>query len=88
MWEDYLMNGGNLLVLPASSSPEVQNKFLQKIQAPRYDKRDTNTVIAHIETQAAYSGMHSNNRILKQYSLKSVSITGLFYPPIRNLIIG
>ena len=53
MWEDYLMNGGNLLVLPASSSPEVQNKFLQKIQAPRYDKRDTNTVIAHIETQAA-----------------------------------
>ena len=47
------MNGGNLLVLPASSSPEVQNKFLQKIQAPRYDKRDTNTVIAHIETQAA-----------------------------------
>ena len=26
--------------------------------------------------------MHSNNRILKQYSLKSVSITGLFYPPI------
>ena len=29
MWEDYLMNGGNLLVLPASSSPEVQNKFLQ-----------------------------------------------------------
>lgn len=53
MWEDYLMNGGNLLVLPALSSTETQNTFLQKIQAPRYDKRDSNTVIAHIETQAA-----------------------------------
>ena len=85
MWEDYLMNGGNLLVLPASSSPEVQNKFLQKIQAPRYDKRDTNTVIAHIETQAALfrdafeqPDIKTNPSVLPAY----------FTRPYRNLIIG
>lgn len=51
--EEYLINGGNLFILPGDNIQENQNRFLQKIQAPQFGQRDTNTTIAGIETQAS-----------------------------------
>lgn len=51
--EEYLMNGGNLFMLPSGQSTTAHNRFLQKLQAPQYGTADTNTTISHIETQAA-----------------------------------
>lgn len=53
IWEDYLINGGNLFILPGERSVENQNRFLQKLQAPAFGPPDTNTLISRIETQAA-----------------------------------
>lgn len=53
MLEEYLINGGNLFVLPANARAESQNRFLKKLQAPRLGPPDTNTLITQIETQAA-----------------------------------
>lgn len=52
-WEEYLINGGNLFILPDENSIAVQNRFLKKLQAPQFGQPDTNTTIARIETQAA-----------------------------------
>lgn len=51
--EDYLINGGNLFILPDDRQTEAPNRFLAKIQAPRLSTPDTNTDIARIETRAA-----------------------------------
>ena len=51
--EEYVIGGGNLFVLPGTPLTENQNRLLKKIQAPLWGSKDTNTVITHIETQAA-----------------------------------
>lgn len=51
--EDYLINGGNLFILPSNTSTENINRFLQKLQASQFSTVDTNTVLTNIETQAA-----------------------------------
>lgn len=53
MLEDYLVNGGNLFILPGNGTTENQNRFLQKLEAPRFGQPDTSTTISHIETQAS-----------------------------------
>ncbi len=53
LWEEYLIKGGHLFVLPGKASPENQNRFLQKIQAPRFSASDTNSTISGIELQSA-----------------------------------
>lgn len=51
--EEYLINGGNLLILPDDNRTEAPNRFLAKLQAPHLTDADTNTDIARIETRAA-----------------------------------
>lgn len=51
--EEYLINGGNLLILPGTGTTDSQNRFLQKLQAPLFGTKDTATVITQIETQAS-----------------------------------
>lgn len=52
--ENYLLNGGNLFFLPGDkNSAATYNRMLQKIHAPQFGSADTNTVIAHIETQSS-----------------------------------
>lgn len=53
MWEEYLINGGNLFILPGTNPTDNQNRFLTRIQAPQFGKQDTTTVISRIETQAS-----------------------------------
>lgn len=51
--EEYLANGGNLLILPGQTSPASTNHFLAKLHAPQLGMTDTSTRIAHIETQSS-----------------------------------
>lgn len=51
--EEYLINGGNLLILPDDLRTEAPERLLAKLQAPRLTAADTNTDIARIETRAA-----------------------------------
>lgn len=53
LWEEYLINGGNLFILPDNFSPESPNRFLSRLQAPVLGQRDTVTTISRIETQAS-----------------------------------
>ena len=51
--ESYVQDGGNLFVLPGEQiSANVMNKLLQKMHAPQYGSRDTNSIIAHLEEQS------------------------------------
>lgn len=52
--ENYVLNGGNLFIVPGDKSSTVAlNRLLQKMRAPLFDTPDTNSIIATIETQAA-----------------------------------
>lgn len=51
--EDYLLSGGNLLIIPGNSESSLPNRFLQKIRATQYESPDTATQISHIETQSS-----------------------------------
>lgn len=52
--ENYVTEGGNLFILPGEqTSANVLNKLLQKMHAPQFEARDTNTVITYIEAQSA-----------------------------------
>lgn len=52
-WEEYLINGGNLFLLPGTGSTEIPNRFLSRLQAPVLGEPDTAATVAHIETQAS-----------------------------------
>jgi hypothetical protein len=49
--ENYVREGGNLLVLPGAANG--LNGFLEKLHAPRFGTADTNAVITYIERQSA-----------------------------------
>lgn len=51
--EEYLLNGGNLLVIPGKSVSSLPNRFLQKIRATQYGTIDSTTQISHIEIQSS-----------------------------------
>lgn len=52
--ETYVQNGGNLFVVPGEQiSVNVLNKLLQKIHAPQFGAKDTNTLITKIENEAS-----------------------------------
>lgn len=50
--EEYIANGGNLFILPASNASIGINQFLTKLQAPLLGNADTATILSDIETQA------------------------------------
>lgn len=52
--ENYLKEGGNLLILPGPQSSVNQlNHFLKKLQAPVYSQADSNLIISDIEKQSS-----------------------------------
>ncbi len=51
--KEYVANGGNLFILPASDNPAGINQFLAKLQAPLLGDADTTTMLSDIETQSA-----------------------------------
>lgn len=74
--EEYLINGGNLFFLPNTVSADKQTRFLQKIQAPQWSTRDSNTTITHLETQASLF-----RNVFEQEEDKAVlPHIGCFYP--------
>lgn len=51
--EEFLFGGGNLFLLPDLESQSNPNRLLEKIKAPLWGVRDSNTVITRLETQAS-----------------------------------
>lgn len=52
--ENYVLNGGNLFVLPGEETTITGlNRLLKQMRAPLFEIPDTNSAIANIETQAA-----------------------------------
>ena len=74
--QEYLLNGGNLFFIPPADSPENLNRFLQKLQAPQWTQKDTNTTITHLETQASLF-----KNVLEQEDAKAV------LPRIRHFYV-
>lgn len=75
--ENYVIEGGNLLLLPGTEiSANILNQFLQKVHAPQFGKADSNTVIAHLESEAFLF----KDAFEKQDKNTAFPSVNLFYP--------